>query len=111
MQVPKKIYFRSYLNYIRYTMESTSVSPEGNTNKNRGVVIILTILIGLLSALSGYLYFQMNTLKADSAKLRSLQPTQNIRFVVIVVSKVFSPARARLQTLALGDKTTYNNDG
>ena len=77
MQVVKKIYFRTQLNYILHTMESTSVSPEGNSKNNRGIVIILTILIGLLSALSGYLYFQLNTLKADSVKLRSMQDQAN----------------------------------
>lgn len=51
-------------------------SPQGETEekeggKNRIVVIILSILIAVLALLSGYLFFQVNELKAEAEKLRS----------------------------------------
>jgi hypothetical protein len=51
-------------------------SPQGETEekeggKNRVVVIILSIVIAILALLSGYLFFQVNDLKAVAEKLRT----------------------------------------
>ena len=61
-------------------METTSTenSQKDSSNKSRGLLLLLLIgLIAALSALSGYLYVQMNGLKAEAQKLKTQQEQSN----------------------------------
>ena len=55
---------------------STNTNKE-EKNKNRGLVFLLIGIIAALSGLSGYLYTQMNALKAEAGKLKVQQEQAN----------------------------------
>jgi len=54
-------------------MENNTPSNENQEkeNKGRGLILILFVLIALLTAVSGYLFFELSTLKKEKAELET----------------------------------------
>jgi len=75
-------------------MDNTTTNAEvqeEKENRGRGLIIILFVIIALLAALAGYLFFQLNDLKKQ---------TETLKVQKAEVDKDIEDYRARLQELS-----------